>query len=214
MIRREEGKQAFGLTMPLITKADGTKFGKTEGNAVWLDPEKTSPYEFYQFWINTDDRDAVKFLKYFTFLSLEEIAAIEEEFTAAPEQRAAQKALAKEVTVLVHGAEAYDQAVHISEALFSGNVKNLNAEEIKQGFKNVPSYQVQEEDDLNLVEILLTSGIEKSKRQAREDITNGAIYINGDRVQDVAYTLSDQDKLVDEYIVVRRGKKKYFVLQF
>lgn len=214
LIRREEGKQAFGLTMPLITKADGTKFGKTEGNAVWLDPEKTSPYEFYQFWINTDDRDAVKFLKYFTFLSLEEIAAIEEEFTAAPEQRAAQKALAKEVTVLVHGAEAYDQAVHISEALFSGNVKNLNAEEIKQGFKNVPSYQVQAEDDLNLVEILLTSGIEKSKRQAREDITNGAIYINGDRVQDVAYTLSDQDKLVDEYIVVRRGKKKYFVLQF
>ena len=104
--------------------------------------------------------------------------------------------------------------MHISEALFSGNVKNLNAAEIKQGFKNVPSYQVQAEDDLNLVEILLTSGIEKSKRQAREDITNGAIYINGDRVQDVAYTLSDQDKLVDEYIVVRRGKKKYFVLQF
>lgn len=214
LIRREEGKQAFGFTMPLITKADGTKFGKTEGNAVWLDPEKTSPYEFYQFWINTDDRDAVKFLKYFTFLSLDEIAAIEKEFTAAPEQRAAQKALAKEVTVLVHGAEAYDQAVHISEALFSGEVKNLNADEIKQGFKNVPNYQVQASDDLNLVEILITAGIEKSKRQAREDITNGAIYINGDRVQDTAYTLSDQDKLADEYIVVRRGKKKYFVLQF
>ena len=214
LIRREEGKQAFGLTMPLITKADGTKFGKTEGNAVWLDPEKTSPYEFYQFWINTDDRDAVKFLKYFTFLSLEEIEAIEKEFTAAPEQRAAQKALAREVTVLVHGEEAYNQAVHISEALFSGDVKNLTADEIKQGFKNVPSYQVKAEDDLNLVEILLTAGIEKSKRQAREDINNGAIYINGDRVQDVAYTLSDQDKLSNEYIVIRRGKKKYFVLQF
>ena len=214
LIRREEGKQAFGFTMPLITKADGTKFGKTEGNAVWLDGEKTSPYEFYQFWINTDDRDAVKFLKFFTFLSLEEIDAIEAEFTAAPEQRAAQKALAKEVTVLVHGEEAYNQAVHISEALFSGNVKNLNADEIKQGFKNVPSYQVQAEDDLNLVEILLTAGIEKSKRQAREDINNGAIYVNGDRVQDVTYTLSDQDKLSDEYIVIRRGKKKYFVLQF
>lgn len=214
LIRREEGKQAFGMTMPLITKADGTKFGKTEGNAVWLDAEKTSPYEFYQFWINTDDRDAVKFLKYFTFLSLEEIDAIEKEFTAAPEQRAAQKALAKEVTVLVHGEEAYNQAVHISEALFSGDVKNLNAAEIKQGFKNVPNYQVQAGDDLNLVEILITAGIEASKRQAREDINNGAIYINGDRVQDVAYTLSDQDKLADEYIVVRRGKKKYFVLQF
>ncbi|MDT2673077.1 tyrosine--tRNA ligase [Enterococcus dongliensis] len=214
LIRRESGKQAFGLTMPLITKADGTKFGKTEGNAVWLDPEKTSPYEFYQFWINTDDRDAIKFLNYFTFLSLEEIAAIEAEFTKAPEQRAAQKALAKEVTVLVHGAEAYEQAVHISEALFSGNVKNLNDEEIKQGFKNVPNYRVQTDDDLNLVEILLTAGIEKSKRQARENITNGAIYVNGDRVQEVAYTLSDQDKLADKYIVIRRGKKKYFVLQF
>lgn len=214
LIRREEGKQAFGMTMPLITKADGTKFGKTEGNAVWLDPEKTSPYEFYQFWINTDDRDAVKFLKYFTFLNLEAIDAIEKEFTAAPEQRAAQKALAKEVTVLVHGEEAYNQAVHISEALFSGDVKNLNAEEIEQGFKNVPNYQVKTEDDLNLVEILITAGIEKSKRQAREDINNGAIYINGDRVQDVAYTLSDQDKLAEEYIIVRRGKKKYFVLQF
>lgn len=191
LIRREEGKQAFGMTMPLITKADGTKFGKTEGNAVWLDAEKTSPYEFYQFWINTDDRDAVKFLKYFTFLSLEEIDVIEKEFTAAPEQRAAQKALAKEVTVLVHGEEAYNQAVHISEALFSGDVKNLNAAEIKQGFKNVPNYQVQAGDDLNLVEILITAGIEASKRQAREDINNGAIYINGDRVQDVAYTLSD-----------------------
>ncbi|MBU5364990.1 tyrosine--tRNA ligase [Enterococcus devriesei] len=214
LIRREAGKQAFGLTMPLITKADGTKFGKTEGNAVWLDPEKTTPYEFYQFWINTDDRDAIKFLKYFTFLSLDEIAAIEKEFTAAPEQRAAQKALAKAVTTLVHGAEAYEQAVNISAALFSGEVKQLNAEEIKQGFRNVPSYQVQADDDLNLVEILLTAEIEKSKRQAREDITNGAIYINGDRVQDVTYTLSNQDKLADEYIVVRRGKKKYFVLQF
>ena len=118
------------------------------------------------------------------------------------------------MTVLVHGEEAYNQAVHISEALFSGDVKNLNAAEIKQGFKNVPNYQVQAGDDLNLVEILITAGIETSKRQAREDINNGAIYINGDRVQDVAYTLSDQDKLADEYIVVRRGKKKYFVLQF
>ncbi|GCF93450.1 tyrosine--tRNA ligase 2 [Enterococcus florum] len=214
LIRRESGKQAFGFTMPLITKADGTKFGKTEGNAVWLDPEKTSPYEFYQFWINTDDRDAVKFLKYFTFLPLEEIAAIEAAFTAAPEQRAAQKALAKEVTTLVHGQEAYNQAVRISEALFSGNVKNLSGEEIQQGFKNVPSYQVQTEDVLNLVDILVTAGIEKSKRQAREDITNGAIYVNGDRVQALDYELSGEDKLDGKFIVIRRGKKKYYVLQF
>lgn len=214
LIRREKEAQAFGLTMPLITKADGTKFGKTEGNAVWLDPEKTSPYEFYQFWINTDDRDAVKFLKYFTFLPLEEIDAIEEEFSQAPEKRLAQRTLAKEVTTLVHGEKAYEQAVHISEALFSGDVKNLTADEIKQGFKNVPSYQVKAEDDLNLVEILITAGIEASKRQAREDITNGAIYVNGDRVQELDYVLSDEDKLADAFVVIRRGKKKYFVLQF
>ncbi|MGG5332375.1 tyrosine--tRNA ligase [Enterococcus sp. AZ163] len=214
LIRREKEAQAFGLTMPLITKADGTKFGKTEGNAVWLDSEKTSPYEFYQFWINTDDRDAVKFLKYFTFLPLEEIDALEKEFNQAPEKRLAQRTLAKEVTTLVHGEKAYEQAVHISEALFSGAVKNLTADEIKQGFKNVPSYQVKAEDDLNLVEILITAKIEASKRQAREDITNGAIYVNGDRVQDLSYVLSDEDKLAESFIVIRRGKKKYFVLQF
>ncbi|MBO1307536.1 tyrosine--tRNA ligase [Enterococcus sp. 669A] len=214
LIRREKEAQAFGLTMPLITKADGTKFGKTEGNAVWLDAEKTSPYEFYQFWINTDDRDAVKFLKYFTFLSLEEIAAIEKEFAEAPEKRLAQRTLAKEVTTLVHGAEAYEQAVRISEALFSGDLKKLTAGEIKQGFKDVKSYQVKTEDDLNLVEILITAGIENSKRQAREDITNGAIYVNGDRVQDLTYVLNEEDKLADTFVVIRRGKKKYFMLQF
>lgn len=214
LVRREKGKQVYGLTMPLITKADGTKFGKTEGNAVWLDADKTSPYEFYQFWINTDDRDVIKFMKYFTFLPIAEIDAIEKEFEQAPEKRLAQKTLAKEVTTLVHGKTAYEQAVHISEALFSGEVKNLNAAEIQQGFKNVPSYQVNASDDLNLVEILLTAGIEKSKRQAREDITNGAIYVNGDRVQDTAYVLSDSDKLAERYIVLRRGKKKYFVLEF
>ncbi len=214
LIRREKEAQAFGLTMPLITKADGTKFGKTEGNAVWLDADKTSPYEFYQFWINTDDRDAVKFLKYFTFLSLEEIAAIEKEFAEAPEKRLAQRTLAKEVTTLVHGEEAYEQAVRISEALFSGDVKKLTADEIKQGFKDVPSYQVKAENDLNLVEILITAGIENSKRQAREDITNGAIYVNGDRVQDLTYVLTEEDKLADTFVVIRRGKKKYFMLQF
>ena len=214
LVRREKGKQVYGLTMPLITKADGTKFGKTEGNAVWLDADKTSPYEFYQFWINTDDRDVIKFMKYFTFLPIAEIDAIEKEFEQAPEKRLAQKTLAKEMTTLVHGKTAYEQALHISEALFSGEVKNLNAAEIQQGFKNVPSYQVNASDDLNLVEILLTAGIEKSKRQAREDITNGAIYVNGDRVQDTAYVLSDSDKLAERYIVLRRGKKKYFVLEF
>lgn len=214
LLRREKEVQGFGLTMPLITKADGTKFGKTEGNAVWLDAEKTTPYEFYQFWINTDDRDVIKFLKYFTFLSLEEIAAIEEEFTKAPETRVAQKALAKEITTLVHGAEAYDQAVRISEALFSGEIKRLSGEDIKQGFKGVPTYEVKAEDNLNLIELLITAGIEPSKRQAREDVQNGAIYINGDRIQELSYELNETDKIDGQSTVIRRGKKKYFLLQF
>ena len=214
LLRREREVQGFGLTMPLITKADGTKFGKTEGNAVWLDADKTTPYEFYQFWINTDDRDAVKFLKYFTFLSLEEIAAIEKEFLAAPETRVAQKALAKEVTTLVHGAKAYEQAVHISESLFNGDIKGLSADEIAQGFKGVPTYQVSNDDELNIVELLTTSKIEASKRQAREDIQNGAIYVNGERQQDLNYVINEEDRIGGKYVVIRRGKKKYFLLTF
>lgn len=214
LLRREREVQVFGLTMPLITKADGTKFGKTEGNAVWLDADKTTPYEFYQFWINTDDRDAVKFLKYFTFLSLEEIAAIEKEFLAAPETRVAQKALAKEVTTLVHGAKAYEQAVHISESLFNGDIKGLSADEIAQGFKGVPTYQVSNDDELNIVELLTTSKIEASKRQAREDIQNGAIYVNGERQQELNYVINEEDRIGGKYVVIRRGKKKYFLLTF
>ena len=214
LLRREKEVQGFGLTMPLITKADGTKFGKTEGNAVWLDAEKTTPYEFYQFWINTDDRDVIKFLKYFTFLSLEEIAAVETEFLAAPESRLAQKKLAEEVTSLVHGQEAYEQALRISQALFSGDIKGLSGEEIKQGFKGVPTYNVTQEDDLALVELLITANVVPSKRQAREDIKNGAIYSNGERIQELTYVISESDKIDGHSTVIRRGKKKYHLLQF
>lgn len=214
LLRREKEVQGFGLTMPLITKADGTKFGKTEGNAVWLDPEKTTPYEFYQFWINTDDRDVIKFLKYFTFLSLTEIAAIEQEFTAAPESRVAQKALAKEVTTLVHGEEKYRQAVHISQALFSGELKTLSSEEISQGFKGVPSYEITTEDGSQLLDLLVASKIASSRRQAREDLQNGAIYVNGDRIQSVDYELREEDKLSGKHTIIRRGKKKYFLFTF
>ncbi len=214
LLRREKDVQGFGLTMPLITKADGTKFGKTEGNAVWLDADKTTPYEFYQFWYNTDDRDVIKFMKYFTFLSLDEIAEIEAEFVKAPETRLAQKALAKEVTTLVHGEKAYEQAVRISEALFSGAIKDLSAADISLGFKGVPSYQVTAEDRGTLVDLLVSATIESSKRQAREDIQNGAIYLNGERIQDLTYELQESDKIEGLTTVVRRGKKKYFLLQF
>jgi len=212
LIRKtEEDSKAFGLTVPLVTKADGSKFGKTEGGAVWLDPEKTTPYEFYQFWINTDDRDVVKYLKYFTFLSKEEILELEKQFNEAPEQRVAQKALAAEVTKLVHGEKALDQAIKITEALFSGSVKELTADEIKQGFKDVPSFALNEAE-MGLVDLLVAAKISPSKRQAREDVQNGAVYVNGDRTQDVAKVLSKLDAIEEQFIIIRRGKKKYHLI--
>ncbi|BBU40523.1 MULTISPECIES: tyrosine--tRNA ligase [unclassified Aeribacillus] len=214
LIRKtEENAKAYGLTLQLVTKADGTKFGKTEGGAIWLDKEKTSPYEFYQFWINTDDRDVIKYLKYFTFLSKEEIEQLAEEVKNTPEKRSAQKALAEEVTKLVHGEEALKQAVKISEALFSGNIKALTAEEIKQGFKDVPSYETTE-NEIGLVDLLVQAKISPSKRQAREDIGNGAIYINGERVQELDYIVSEKDIIEGQFAVIRRGKKKYFLIHF
>lgn len=160
------------------------------------------------------DEDAVRFLKIFTFLSLDEIADIEKRFDNARHERLAQKILAREVVSLVHGEEAYQQALNITEQLFAGNIKALSAKDLKQGLSNVPNYAVQADDDLKLVELLVTAGVVSSKRQAREDVTNGAIYINGDRIQDLDYTLSDSDKIDGELTVIRRGKKKYSVLKF
>jgi tyrosyl-tRNA synthetase len=208
-----EGEKAFGLTIPLVTKVDGTKFGKTESGAVWLDAEKTSPYEFYQFWVNTADLDVVKYLKYFTFLPKEEIEELEKSVETEPHLRKAQKALAAEMTKLIHGEEALQQALNITEALFSGNVKKLSAEEMKQGFKDVPSFQLESEEQKQLVELLVAAKISPSKRQAREDIQNGAIYVNGDRVTDLGFVLQEKDKIGGEFTVIRRGKKKYFLIK-
>ncbi|RSK28191.1 tyrosine--tRNA ligase [Bacillus sp. HMF5848] len=209
-----EGSKAYGLTIPLVTKSDGTKFGKTESGAVWLDRDKTSPYEFYQFWINTSDADVIKYLKYFTFLSKEEIEALEQSFEAEPHLRAAQKALAEEMTRLIHGEEALQQAIKITQALFSGEVKELSAEEIAQGFKDVPSFSVEGTEELRLVELLVDAKIVSSKRQAREDVQNGAVYINGDRVTESNYTLSDADRIEGQFTIIRRGKKKYFLIKY
>lgn len=214
LLRRKADKTGHVMTVPLITDSTGKKFGKSEGNAVWLDADKTSPYEMYQFWLNVMDDDAIRFLKIFTFLSLDEISEIEKEFEAARHERLAQKILAREVVSLVHGGDAYRQALHITEQLFAGNIQNLSAKELKQGLNNVPNYAVQAEDDRNLVEILVASGVVNSKRQAREDIQNGAIYINGERIQDLEYNLTDTDKIDGELTVIRRGKKKYFVLTY
>lgn len=214
LLRRKANQTGHVLTVPLITDATGKKFGKSEGNAVWLDASKTSPYEMYQFWLNVLDDDAVRFLKIFTFLSLEEIAEIEKEFLAAPHKRLAQKVLAKEVVSLVHGPEAYQQALKITESLFSGNIQELSVSELMQGLGDVPNYQVSSEDSLNLVDILVTAGVSPSKRQAREDVTNGAIYINGDRIQDLDYQLDQKDRLEGQLTVIRRGKKKYSILTY
>ncbi|MCA1021918.1 tyrosine--tRNA ligase [Halobacillus litoralis] len=209
----EEEVEAYGLTVPLITKADGSKFGKTAGGAVWLDPEKTSPYEFYQFWINTDDRDVIRYLKVFTFLSMDEIAELEKEVQERPEKRVAQRRLAEEMTKLVHDEKALQQAERISEALFSGDIKALSGEEIEQGFKDVPSF-TSESKDPQLLDLLVESGISSSKRQAREDIGNGAIYINGERNQDLKHTIQQEERIEDRFTIIRRGKKKYFLIRY
>lgn len=214
LLRRKADKTAHVITVPLITDATGKKFGKSEGNAVWLNADKTSPYEMYQFWMNVMDADAVRFLKIFTLLPLDEIEEIGKQFEAAPHERLAQKILAREVVTFVHGEKAYKEALNITEQLFAGNIKNLSVKELKQGLRGVPNYQVKADDNLNIVELLVTAGVVNSKRQAREDVQNGAIYVNGERIQDLDYTLTDADKLENELTVIRRGKKKYFVLTY
>ncbi|MBL7565036.1 tyrosine--tRNA ligase [Staphylococcus saccharolyticus] len=214
LMRRMYGQtETFGLTIPLVTKSDGKKFGKSESGAVWLDAEKTSPYEFYQFWINQSDEDVIKFLKYFTFLSKDEINHLEESKEEAPHLREAQKALAENVTQFVHGEEALNDAIRISKALFSGDLKSLSAKELKEGYKDVPQVTLSI-DTTNIIEALIETGISTSKRQAREDVNNGAIYINGERQQSVDYELSNVDRIEGEFTIIRRGKKKYFMVNY
>lgn len=209
----EEETKAFGITIPLVTKADGTKFGKTAGGAVWLDPEKTSPYEFYQFWVNAADADVVKYLKIFTFLSREEIEALEVSVKEEPHLRKAQKTLAAEMTKLIHGEEGLDQAERITAALFSGDLKSLSVDEMKVAFAGVPSVELSKEDK-NIVDLLVEAGISSSKRQAREDVTNGAILVNGEKITDLDYVVDTKDRLEDAFAIIRRGKKKYHMVKF
>lgn len=214
LIRKKEGSEAvaFGLTIPLMLKADGTKFGKTAGGAIWLDPNKTTAFEFYQFWANTDDRDVVKYLKYFTFLSKEQIDALSEKVQTEPHKREAQITLAEEMTRFVHGEELLEQAKRITAALFSGDIKSLTADEIEQGFKEMPTYETTLESK-NIVEWLVDLGIEPSKRQAREDITKGAISMNGEKVSDVAFEVTASEAIGGRFIIIRKGKKNYSLMK-
>ncbi|MEK4025171.1 tyrosine--tRNA ligase [Sporosarcina sp. FSL W7-1283] len=209
----DEEVKAYGFTIPLVTKSDGTKFGKTAGGAVWLDAKKTSPYEFYQFWINAADADVVKYLKIFTFLSREEIEALETSVQEEPHLRKAQKTLAEEMTRLIHGEAALEQAIRISAALFSGDLKALTASEIKDAFKDVPTVEM-EKADQNIVDFIVQAGVSPSKRQAREDVTNGAISFNGERITDTDFTVGADQRLEDAFTIVRRGKKKYSMVKF
>jgi tyrosyl-tRNA synthetase len=213
LIRRTGGgKSAYGLTCPLLTTSQGEKFGKSEGNSIWLDAARTSPYQFYQFWINADDGDVVSWLKIFTFLSKNDIDALGEATERDPGKREAQRVLAREVTSLVHGDEATAKAERISAALFYGDFGELQIDEIEQGFDGVPTHTVGESGQ-NLVELLVEAGISSSKRQAREDVGNGAIYINGDRCTDLDRSMRTADGLHGRYIIIRRGKNKYFLVK-
>ncbi|MBY8909995.1 tyrosine--tRNA ligase, partial [Salinicoccus roseus] len=214
LMRRVYGEtEAEGMTIPLVTKADGKKFGKTESGNIWLDPKRTSPYEFYQFWINQSDADVIRFIKLFTFLEREEIESLEESVRTEPHLRKAQKRLAEDITAFIHGDEALAEAQRITEALFSGDIKSLSVDQIRDAFKDVPSASYPD-DDMNLVKVLVETGISPSRRQAREDIKNGAIYINGERQQDIDYEIHEDDKLDGAFTVVRRGKKKYHMVKY
>jgi len=209
----EEETKAFGITIPLVTKADGTKFGKSAGGAVWLDSKKTSPYEFYQFWINTADADVIKYLKIFTFLSREEIEGLKVSVLEEPHVRKAQKTLAEEMTKLIHGEQALDQVIRISKALFSGDLKALTVDEMKNAFKDVPTFEM-EKVNKNIVDFIVDAGVSPSKRQGREDVANGAISLNGERVTDTAYEVGADTRLEDAFTIVRRGKKNYKMIKF
>jgi tyrosyl-tRNA synthetase len=214
LIRKKEGPEAkvFGLTIPLLLKSDGTKFGKTAGGAIWLDPEKTTPFEFYQFWLNTDDRDVIKYLKFFTFLTKDRIDELAVKIETEPHKREAQRVLAEEMTKFVHSENAFLQAVKITEALFSGDIKVLTADEIEQGFKDMPTFHATKETK-NIVEWLVDLGIEPSKRQAREDINNGAILMNGEKVTDVNTDVTVENSFDGRFIIIRKGKKNYSLVK-
>ena len=212
LIRKILGKEAYGFTMPLILDSTGKKFGKSEGNALWLDEDKTSSYELYQYLINTDDSKVYEYLKVFTFLTPEEIDNIMDEHSKTPEKRIAQKKLAECVISDLHGEESYQNAVKISESLFNGDIKSFSKKDIEVAFKGLDVFNV--ETDLNIVDLLVNSGTCSSKREAREFVANGSITLNGEKVTDLDFVLTREKCIENTYIVIRRGKKKYFIGQY
>ncbi len=208
LIRKEnENAKAYGLTVPLVTKSDGTKFGKTAGGAVWLNPEKTTPYEFYQFFFNTNDEDVIKYLKTFTFIPVEEISKLEEQVKEAPHLRAAQRELARAITAFVHGQEAVEQVEKISACLFTGDISGLSVEEIETYFTHIEQFEI--EADQNILDVLIQIKLASSKREAREFVTNNSIAINGTKYTDLELVVTKDFAIGEKYIMVKRGKKKF-----
>lgn len=209
LARKKNDVELFGMTMPLILDSNGVKFGKTEGNALWLDKEKTSSYELYQYLINSDDECVIDYLKKLTFLTKEEIEVIESNHKSSPELRLAQKALAKEVITFLHGEEEYEKALNMSEVLFSGDVSKLSAKEIEICFKGVPNFDI--DGDITLIDMLINNNICSSRREAREFLGNNAISINGNIVNDENLIINKDMSIDNSVVVVRRGKKKYYL---
>ena len=212
LIRKKLGKEAYGFTMPLILDATGHKFGKSEGNALWLDKNLASSYELYQYLVNTDDSLVEHYLKVFTFLSPEEIMEIVAKHKEHPEERLGQKTLAREIITDLHGKEEFEKAVKISNALFSGNLSTLKVDEILTCLKDVPNFKLSEE--MKLVDILVNFNICSSKREAREFLKQGSITVNDKKITDENTTITKSDALDGKLLVIRRGKKKYFLGEF
>ena len=210
LVRKKLDKEIYGMVMPLVTDSNGVKFGKTEGNALWLDKNKTSSYELYQYLINLEDSMIIEYLKKLTFLSKEEIEEIEKRHNENPGLREAHKILAREVITDIHGKEEYEKALKLSQVLFSGDIKELTSKEIEEVFKGVPTYET--EPGKTLIDVLVESHAASSKREAREFINNGAISINGDVVKEENYLIDKSVAIDDKYIAIRRGKKKYYLI--
>lgn len=210
LIKKKAEKEVYGLTVPLATKVDGAKFGKTETGTIWLDSKKTIPFQFYQFWINTDDRDVVQYLKFFTFLSKQEIENLEEKVQKNPEKREAQKFLANNVTFLVHGKEVAATVEKISQKLFYDDIKDFSEKELQMIFESSSFATLQDIDEINLIDLLIKAKICSSKRQAREDIQNKIIFINGNFCSDIQQVIKRSDCLYNKYLVIKRGKKSYY----
>ena len=209
LIKKKLGKDAYAFTMPLVLDKYGNKFGKSEGNALWLDEKKTSAYELYQYLINVDDEMVVDYLKIFTFLSVEEIEELDKKNQEHPELREAHKTLAREIITDLHGEESYLEAVKISESLFSGDISSFTTKDIEVAFKGLKPFEISE--DLSIVDLLVQGGICSSKREAREFVGNGSITCNGDKITDLDFIVSKDKCIESKYIVIRRGKKKYYI---